>query len=218
MEYAFHIHNKLASDGISTALDNLLRADLQKKLTPRALLEDKDDYRRNPKFLKNFDGNLHKPPIVVCIGSDLAIGDSLGPIVGSMLKEKTVGLPVFVYGTLRQPITAKEIKYLRAFLRETHAGSQVIAVDAAVGVSGDVGLIKLLDEPLSPGAGANKNLGKIGDLSIMGVVAEKSSLNYALLNSTRLNLVYTMAETVACALSELIYNRCDLCKMHAENG
>ena len=88
------------------------------------------------------------PPVVVCIGSDLAIGDSLGPITGSMLKFKTQGIQVFIYGTLATPITAKEIAALRVFLKESHPNSPVIAIDAAVGAEGDVGLIKLHDRPL----------------------------------------------------------------------
>ena len=149
-----------------------------------------------------------KQPVVVCIGSDLAIGDSLGPIVGSMLKFKTQGLGVFLYGTLSAPITAKEIKYMRTFLKETHRGSPVIAIDAAVGEAGDIGLIKLHDTPLLPGAGANKQLGAIGDITIMGVVAEKSVANYGLLNTTRLNLVYSMAEIISNGLSALLWERC----------
>lgn len=96
-------------------------------------------------------------PVIVCVGSDLAIGDSLGPIVGSMLRYKTQGLDCFIYGTLKAPVTAKEIRYLRSFLKETHRGRKIIAVDAAVGSEGDIGLIKILDSPLRPGAGANKN-------------------------------------------------------------
>ena len=80
------------------------------------------------KFL---DGEM---PVIVCVGSDLAIGDSLGPVCGSMLQYKTRGLPVFVYGTLPSPVTAKEIPYLRSFLKDTHAGKKILAVDAAVGV------------------------------------------------------------------------------------
>ena len=146
-------------------------------------------------------------PVVVCIGSDLAIGDSLGPITGSMLKFKTQGMGVFLYGTLSAPITAKEIKYIRTFLKETHRGHPVIAVDAAVGDAGDIGLIKVNDTPLLPGAGANKQLGAIGDITVMGIVAEKSIANYGLLNSTRLNLVYTMAEIISNGLSTLLWER-----------
>ena len=150
------------------------------------------------------------PPVVVCIGSDLAIGDSLGPITGSMLQYKTQGLNAFIYGTLTSPVTAKEIRTLRTFLRETHRGEQILAIDAAVGEKGDIGLIKLHDSPLLPGAGANKKLGAIGDASIMAVVAEKSVSNYSLLNTTRLNLVYTMSEIISDAVATLLWERCSL--------
>ena len=162
---------------------------------------------KNAEFCKYFNGDFEAPPVIVCIGSDLAVGDSLGPITGSMLKYKTQGLRAFIYGTLSSPVTAKEIKYLRAFLKGTHKGSQVIAVDAAVGAEGDVGLLKLSDSPLFPGAGANKRLGSIGDISIMGIVAEKSIANFGLLNTTRLNLVYTMSEIVSEAIANVLYQR-----------
>ena len=181
MEYSFNLYNAHASDGIAMALDKLL-----------ALLSPQK--------------NKSAPPVIVCIGSDLAIGDALGPVCGSMVKYKTQGLNVFLYGTLAAPVTAKDVKHLRAFLRETHKHSPIIAVDAAVGESGDIGLIKIVDRPLLPGSGANKKLGSIGDLSIMGVVAEKSVKSYALLNTTRLNLVYTMSEIIAEALSLTLWN------------
>ena len=181
MEYSFNLYNAQASDGIAMALNKLLSP-----LQPQ----------------KNKSG----PPVIVCIGSDLAIGDALGPVCGSMVKYKTQGLNTFLYGTLSAPVTAKDVKHLRAFLKETHKHSPIIAVDAAVGDSGDIGLIKILDKPLFPGSGANKKLGSIGDLSILGIVAEKSVKSYALLNTTRLNLVYTMSEIIAEALSLTLWN------------
>ena len=32
-------------------------------------------------------GKLSAPPVVLCIGSDLAVGDSLGPVTGSLLRK-----------------------------------------------------------------------------------------------------------------------------------
>ena len=211
MEYTFHIYNKLAADGAALALEKLLGADLERKLTPRRFQKTDGagtrSMQKDADFQKHFNGDLKAPPVIVCVGSDLAVGDSLGPITGAMLRYKTQGLRAFIYGTLASPVTAKEIKYLRAFLKETHKGSQIIAVDAAVGAEGDVGLLKLSDSPLFPGAGANKKLGAIGDISIMGIVAEKSLANYGLLNTTRLNLVYTMSEIVSEAIATVLYNR-----------
>ena len=194
MEYCFNLFNKLAADGTAMAVEKFLRS------APEAARGGgtKRPAEKSPEEALEL-------PVVLCIGSDLAIGDSLGPIVGSMLKYETQGLNCFLYGTLSAPVTAKEIKYMRTFLRETHRGRKVIAVDAAVGSEGDIGLIKVNDAPLFPGAGANKKLGSIGDLSVMGIVAEKSLLSYGLLNTTRLNLVYSMAEIISDGLSSLLW-------------
>ena len=53
-------------------------------------------------------GNL---PIIVCIGTDAVIGDSLGPLVGSMLKGLLKG-KTYIFGTVESPITAKEVAVL----------------------------------------------------------------------------------------------------------
>lgn len=198
MEYSFHLYNKLAADGISMALHSLL----QQKI----LFKNNQSRGAGLSRTQKNDKEGDFLPIIVCVGSDLAIGDSLGPIVGSMLRYKTQGLNSFIYGTLSAPVTAKEIKYLRSHLKHTHRRRVTIVVDAAVGAQGDIGTIKISDSPLYPGAGANKKLGAIGDLSIMGIVAEKSIANYALLNTTRLNLVYSMSEIIADALSNVLYN------------
>jgi putative sporulation protein YyaC len=208
MEYSFNVFNKLAADGVSMSVSKLLAAKAaQAAKTARSARLAAYPY---VKEAKNQPPQSQKAanaqPIIVCIGSDLAIGDSLGPIAGSMLKHKIQGINVFLYGTLSAPVTAKEIKYVRKFLSETHRGRQVIAIDAAVGEEGDVGLIKITDSPLYPGAGANKKLGSIGDISVMGIVAEKSVFNYGLLNATRLNLVYSMAEIISDGIASLLWN------------
>ena len=206
MEYSFHIYNKLAADGISVAADRLLSADLIYGKRKKA-----GAGTSSTQLEEELDGDIkskEQPPVIVCVGSDLAIGDSLGPIVGSMLKYKTQGLQLYIYGTLAAPVTAKEIPYMQTFLKETHKGSQILAIDAAVGEKGDIGLIRVTDTPLMPGAGANKKLGALGDIAVMGIVAEKSIANYGLLNSTRLNLVYTMSEIISEGISALLWERC----------
>lgn len=204
MEYSFHIYNKLAKDGATMAIDQILN---DVCMHQKEKIKGAGTSSRAISALERTE-KLHQPPVVVCVGSDLAIGDSLGPITGSMLKYKTQGLGAFIYGTLAAPVTAKEIGYMQAFLRQTHPKNHILAVDAAVGEKGDIGLIRITDAPLLPGAGANKKLGAIGDISIMGIVAEKSLHNYGLLNSTRLNLVYTMAEILSDALASLLWERC----------
>ena len=136
-------------------------------------------------------------PIVVCIGSDRVPGDSLGPVVGTMLEEKRT--PAYLYGTLRSPMTAREIAPLQRFLERTHPGAPVIAVDAAVGKSEEVGLIKLNASPLYPGSGAQKQLGSIGDVSLLGIVAGREE-GFPALERVRYSDVYAMA----CVLKEAL--------------
>lgn len=155
-------------------------------------------------------GPLDTPPVVLCIGSDLAVGDSLGPITGTMLRSQRHRFRGYVYGTLRNPVTAKEANYLATFLRSTHPRSKIIAIDAAVGEDSEIGLLKVLNSPLKPGAGANKNLPKVGDVSVLGIVAKKSPLSYALFHLTRMGIVYSMAETIANAVSNLSLDLCEL--------
>ena len=143
-------------------------------------------------------------PVILCIGSDLSVGDSLGPICGTMLKENLRGLNCYVYGTLSRPITAHEVSYMNEFFRQTHPGCPVIAIDAAVGSAGDIGLIKLTDGGVKPGSGANKKLSRVGDVAIMGIIAEKSVFNFSILTATRLNIVYKMAEIISEGVSTFI--------------
>ncbi len=93
---------------------------------------------------------------------------------------------------------------MNEFLRSTHPEAPIIAIDAAVGLAGDIGLIKLAKRGIKPGSGANKKLSKVGDVSIMGIVAERSMFNYSLFSATRLNLVYKMADIIAEGVSSYI--------------
>lgn len=141
-------------------------------------------------------------PIIICVGSDLVLGDSLGPLVGTMLKQKS--LLCYIYGTLNFPITAKEVDYAKRYLKEMHPHSKIIAIDAAVGNNDDVGLVRIVNKGLKPGLGVEKDLGLIGDISIIGIVAGKSIQNYNLFNLTRLNLIFKMAESIASGIEKYI--------------
>lgn len=155
--------------------------------------------------LKQLTPNGAKP-IFICIGSDLVLGDSLGPLVGTMLKSR--GAKSFIYGTLNFPITAKEVEYAGKHLKQMHPNAISIAIDAAVGNPNDVGLIRVCDKGLKPGLGVNKDLGVVGDLSIIAVVAAKSLQNAHLFNLTRLNLVYKMAEVITSGIEKYLSYIC----------
>ena len=137
----------------------------------------------------------YRTPVFVCIGSDLVLGDSLGPLVGTLIKSKNK--KALIYGTLNYPITAKEINYAKEYIKSAHPNSLIISIDAAIGSEEDIGLIKIKDSGIKPGLGVDKDLDEIGDISIIGIVASKSKNHNNLYNFTRLNLVYKLAETIS---------------------
>ena len=149
-------------------------------------------------------------PIIVCVGSDLILGDSLGPLVGTMLKQKNI--KTYIYGNLNFPITAKEVEYAKTYIKQMHKNSFIIAIDAAVGEEDDIGLIKVNNKGLKPGLGAGKNLGVLGDASIIGIVSVKSTKNYNLFNLTRLNLVYRLAEKISDGIEKYVLSFDKECK------
>ena len=141
--------------------------------------------------------------IFLFIGSDSNIGDSLAPICGSLFENEVDG--VFSYGDLITPITAKEVPYAVDFIKRAHPDSLVVAIDAAIGRKEDVGLIKVQKTGIKPGLGVNKNLPKVGDLRVIGILGEKRG-ERALFTVSKISTVYKMAEKIAKGLQIFIKN------------
>ena len=146
---------------------------------------------------------FQKTPVIICVGTDGVMGDSVGPLVGSMLKEKN--LPAFIYGELFNPITAREIESVKEFVKKTHPDSKVLVIDSAVGEQEEVGAIKICDSGIKPGLGAKKDLPFLGDVSVMAVVEKKGKVEN--LKNVRLRLVYKMAMLISSAIEKhILYN------------
>jgi putative sporulation protein YyaC len=136
---------------------------------------------------------------VIGIGSSRINGDSLGPFVGSLLKN-SFPERLTVLGNLQSPLDAATLSpELSTFtFREN---SFIIAVDSVLGNKEVVNSIVLKDGPMVPGIGLGNKLPPIGDCSITGVVLENDpDLKNSLL-CTDLNLIYTMATSIAKGIS-----------------
>lgn len=120
---------------------------------------------------------------IVCIGTDRATGDALGPLVGSWLQETS--LAPLVVGTLDDPVHATNLESVLADL--TRNGGLVLAVDACLGRQENVGTITLWAGPVYPGVGVGKNaLPPVGDLSITGTVNVGGFMEHFVLQNTGL--------------------------------
>ncbi|MCD7736426.1 MAG: spore protease YyaC, partial [Lachnospiraceae bacterium] len=134
-------------------------------------------------------------PVVLCIGTDRIIGDSLGPLTGSLL-EKRAGNTLIVYGTLDATVHACNLSQTLSHIKKKHPHSKIIAVDASLGYGNKVGTVLVRPGSLKPGVGVNKNLPAVGDISITGIAGAQCSQPYLSLQTARLSLIMTMAEQI----------------------
>lgn len=142
--------------------------------------------------------------VIICIGTDRATGDSLGPLVGYKLHE----LPyekVALYGTLDEPVHAKNLEDILVSILERHPNGLIIAIDACLGASQNVGCLTLGEGSIKPGAGVKKELPPVGHLHITGIVNFSSLMNMVILQNTRLSLVMKMADTIASGIKYCLW-------------
>ena len=136
----------------------------------------------------------HNCIVIFCIGTDRATGDSLGPLVGTRLQAMGVDN---VIGTIDKPVHAINMDEKIKQLYTTYDKPMVIAIDACLGIYNHIGSLSIWEGSLSPGAGISKNLSKIGDISITGIVNKWSLNGINQLQSTRLSVVMNMSEVIA---------------------
>lgn len=142
-----------------------------------------------------------RPIVFVCIGTDRSTGDSLGPLIGTLLQEKEIA-PYHVYGTLDDPIHAVNMDEKLAEIKQKHFNPFIIGIDACLGRLKSVGSIQIGEGPVKPGAGVNKELPEVGNMHITGIVNVSGFMEFFVLQNTRLNLVLKMAKTIANGIFE----------------
>lgn len=126
----------------------------------------------------------------LCVGTDRSTGDSLAPIVGTILKEKGFD----VVGTIDEPCHAMNVTSLHEELLAK--GKHVIAIDACLGEKESIGNIEVVYAPLRPGSGVDKDLGEVGEMYISGIVNISGFMEYFVLQNTRLSIVVEMAKAI----------------------
>jgi putative sporulation protein YyaC len=137
-----------------------------------------------------------QPIVFVCIGTDRSTGDSLGPLIGTLLSEKNIA-PFHVYGTLDDPIHALNLEERLTEIHTLHENPFIVGIDACLGRMKSVGIIQLGDGPVKPGSGVKKELPPVGNIHITGIVNISGFMEFLVLQNTRLSLVLNMAKTIS---------------------
>ncbi len=125
--------------------------------------------RRKMKFSK-------EKTIFVCIGSNKVVWDSIGPYVGSILKEK-IG-EKYVIGDLENNICSqKDLKSYYPIVKNKF----VVAIDSAITENNLSGEIFVTEKPIVMGMGVYQNKGIVGNIGIKaGIDRDFCSERYVL--------------------------------------
>ena len=128
----------------------------------------------------------------------------LGPLIGY----KISGLSnrcVHVYGTLENPVHAKNIdEVMKRVAADCHRPF-VVAIDACLGSMEHVGYISVGEGPIRPGSGVNKELAPVGDMFVTGIVNFGGFMDFLILQNTRLHVVMRMADLIASGIRFVIW-------------
>lgn len=143
---------------------------------------------------------LQREIAVLCIGSVECIGDALGPLVGSELE--AAGTRAF--GTLEAPVHARSLTETLRRVRETLRDPIVIAVDACVGNSAEIGNVESWQGSLRAGLALGKPLPEVGDIAVVGIVGADSQANFATLRRAPLPTVMRLSKTISRGLAVLL--------------
>lgn len=137
-----------------------------------------------------------RPIVFLCIGTDRSTGDSLGPLIGDKLRF-LVRDRIYLYGNLEYPVHAKNLCETIEEIKLQHTNPFIVAIDACLGSLQNIGNIFIEKKPLTPGAAMNKDLPAVGDLSITGIVNISGTLEFMVLQNTRLYTVMSLADVIS---------------------
>ena len=135
-----------------------------------------------------------KETVVACIGTDCSSGDSLGPIVGTLLQAEHFSN---VIGTLNDPLDFGNYQTKFDEKYGERDNLFVIAVDAAFGYPTEVEQIIVRKGGLIPGSSLWEAKHEFGDLTVMGVINSLGPNNEQVLHTTSLRVVLNMALVIS---------------------
>jgi putative sporulation protein YyaC len=170
------------------------------------------------KLMTDMNSGFTRDIVYLCIGTDRATGDCLGPLVGTRLQAMTPGINLF--GTLEKPSHAANLENVLEEISLQHKNPLVVAVDASLGNTDRIGYINIKTGGLKPGTALKKLLPEVGDFHISAVVNVGGFLEQMVLQNTRLYVVYKMADLIARSLymSHLHYDNDRSRYLAATNG
>lgn len=113
-------------------------------------------------------------PVILCIGSDKIAGDSVGPIVGDILKNR-LNARCFVYGATGKSVNGRNVQDFLELIKCAHPESPVIAVDACLSKEAEKPFVAVVSGGVNPKRAITGIENPAGDVGILGAVEKPSN-------------------------------------------
>ena len=146
--------------------------------------------------------------LFVCIGNGKIIGDSLGPLIGTVLeKNKRLiqnNVNIEVIGTFENPILYYNVE---EFIKniDSQDYSEIVIIDSALGSKENIGKVMITPAEILIGVGVNRGRMVKGDIILKGVVG----INYNNISRNLMELESVEAkqvEKIADKMLDIIYS------------
>lgn len=174
------------------------------------MLENMVEYKRFVWELNNTIEHRSKSNniIFLCLGTNQIIGDSFGPVVGSVLKKRlSDSKNVKVIGDLDNVVTYNEINECKIYLNKYCNDSLVIVLDSALSKHNDIGKVYIQNRGLRYAESLKKENDVIGNVSIKAVVGENkfnNITNFKNLQQASLQNIHNMSNIVSNGIIEVL--------------
>lgn len=143
--------------------------------------------------------------VFLCIGTNKIIGDSIGPIVGTNLKNKLLpSNKINVIGDMKNNIVYNNIENT---VKNINEKDLVIVIDSALSEDENIGQIFVHNRGVKYAESLNRKNSVIGDMSIKVVVGKNTKnemKNFNILRNTSISRIVKLSNIVSNGIIEAI--------------
>ena len=164
------------------------------------------------KFIKEFEENMqdfsedYSNIVILGIGTDLILGDSIGPWVGTKLKiiENEY---VQIYGELRNTLNFKNGKNIISNIYQNYRNPYLITIDAALSNNKKIGEIVLNKGYIKLGKAFDRSICFYSNININCIVGNRYSTkeeNIRELNKMDIKCISAMSEIISKGIENVL--------------
>ena len=137
---------------------------------------------KKTKFVQDLEKSIYEyknqkfsEVVILCIGTNKLIGDSIGPVVGQKLKEEKMKEIVYIYGDMKETVNFKNAKEIIEDIFKTYKKPFIITIDSALGTKTMVSKIVVNKGIVRLGKSLGRSICYPSHITIKGVVGENKN-------------------------------------------